>query len=73
MTITDLIDWLEKARAEHGDLHIVTPGFDESNFDYCDEPRIVYLVPSGYTGHSGALQEVAAGVEMAEKCVAITF
>jgi len=33
MTITELITALEAVRAEHGDLPVMTPGFDECDLD----------------------------------------
>lgn len=72
--ITDLMMYLEAVRAEHGDLPIITPGFDESNYDYCYMPDIVHVVPvSPVPSHSGALREVGSIHPEAQKCVAITF
>ncbi|WP_454826047.1 hypothetical protein [Paraburkholderia xenovorans] len=59
MTITELIAQLERMRAEHGDLQVMTPGFDESGFDLAGDLSVESVVPlASPSSHCGEYEAV---------------
>lgn len=58
MTITELIAKLEAIKAEHGDLQVLTPGFDECDLDLVATLEISHARKKrSAASHSGDYEE----------------
>jgi len=65
---------LNGIRAEHGDLLVVTPGFDESDLDEVAKPSVIFVTPPVRpSGHRGTREECTADTEEAVKAALINF
>lgn len=77
MNVRELIQVLEAILNEHGDIRVVTPGFDEAGYDDVEEAEVLTLAidvrPAG--GHSGSHEDVhdAPPGWQQEKVVNINF
>lgn len=58
MNISQLIAQLERVRAEHGDLLVMTPGFDESGLDLLESVDVERVAPVEEMSHSGSYESV---------------
>ena len=75
MTVSELI---EKLKAFPQNARVVTPGFDESNYDDISDPYEITLAINANSGnHCGEHEEIRnsmpVGKSKIEQCVAIDF
>jgi hypothetical protein len=74
MNISELIAKLERLKQEHGDLRVVTPGFDEDGFSDVDCVERTYILANVRPiGHCGEHEDAKAGDPNAEPCIYINF
>ena len=65
MTISALVEKLQALKSEHGDVEVVTSGFDESDYDLIETVEPVSLICKPYpANHSGQYKERAMTLRM---------
>jgi hypothetical protein len=74
MRISRLIGILQQVQNEHGDLRVITPGFDEGGLEDLGEPRVTFCVRDlGFGPDTATTVGVEPGTEGAEKCLKVNF
>lgn len=74
MKVSELIAKLEALMREHGDLRVVTPGFDESGFADIDVVEITHIqADARQFGHWGEHIDANPDDPNAERCVNVNF